>query len=189
MKTFAKKLLACRIARWSLPIAVLAVVAASLAWTGEGQKPYRLGGVWVGQLSGIQWTSTHAPLDPEARTAISTLQWITSNEQFEYLTGALGANLSSQGSGMFKMINNDTAKYRIVFYAYAEGVASTTTPKAGEIKAIYIMDGTWHYTGPDSAESQETLALYLPTETRSTTCSRRRMLSHIWSLLLGRTRR
>jgi len=58
------------------------------------------------------------------------------------------------------LVNNDTAEYNLVFYAVASG--STTPPQASQIKAIFVMTGTWHFADPDSAESEETLAAYLP---------------------------
>jgi hypothetical protein len=60
------------------------------------------------------------------------------------------------------MINKDTAKYTLVFYAVADGTPSLTKPVAGQIKAIMVITGFWHYTGPDTAESQETLSVHLP---------------------------
>lgn len=108
-----------------------------------------------GGSGGIQWISTHAPLDPEARTAVSRLQWVTLNAEYQGLLGLLGAQSISEASGTLEMISNDTARYRYVFYAVANG--STAPPQASQIKAIYVLAGTWRYTGPDTVFSQETL--------------------------------
>ncbi len=143
-------------------LAVMAALAVSMAWSRPPNACVRLGGCWVGQLGGIQWISTHAPLDPEARTAVSRLQWVTVNAEYQGLLGILGAQSLSEASGTLQLISNDTAKYRYVFYAYANGTPSPTAPQPGQIKAIFVMAGTWHYTGPDSVESQETLTAYLP---------------------------
>jgi hypothetical protein len=162
MKTLLPKLLKYRVVQAGGLLALIAAVAVPIAWSRPPEARVRLGGAWVGQLGGIQWISIHTPLDPEAATAVGRLQWVTINAQYQGLLGALGAETLSEASGTYQLISNTTAKYNLVFYAVAKGTASPTTPQAGQIKAIFVMTGTWHYTGPFSAESQETLAAYLP---------------------------
>ena len=160
MKTLLPKLFTCRLAQAGGLLAVIAAVAASIAWSTPSEARAKLGGTWVGQLGGIQWISTHAPLDPEAKTAVSRLQWVTINAEYQGLLAMLGAQTVSEASGTLELISGDTANYRYVFYAVANG--GTTPPQAGQIKAIFVMAGTWRYTGPDSVVSQETLVAYLP---------------------------
>ena len=120
------------------------------------------GGAWVGQLAGIQWTAVHSPLDADGIKATQRLQWVTINAEFQGALGALRAQHMSAGSGVSEMISKDTAKYTLVFYAVADGNPSSTPPQPDLVKALFVMKGLWHYTGPDTAESKETLAVYLP---------------------------
>ncbi len=49
------------------------------------------------------------------------LQWVTINAEFEGFLGVLGAQHMSAASGISEMINKDTAKFTLVFYAVADG--------------------------------------------------------------------
>lgn len=162
MKALVSSFLRSRITQAALLVAVVAAAAASLAWSGRPEARVKLGGAWAGQLGGIQWISIHAPLGEDGMGAVQRAQWITLNADMERLLGALGAQRVSEASGVSELISKDTAKYTLVFYAFADGTASPTAPVAGQIKAIFVMTGLWHYTGPETAESQETIAVYLP---------------------------
>jgi hypothetical protein len=162
MKTSISNLLKSRITQAGLLLTLVAGVTASTAWSDRPECRVKQGGAWAGQLGGIQWTAIHAPLSDDGKRAVQRLQWITLNADFEGLLGAFGAQRLSEASGVMEMTGKDTAKYTLVFYAVADGTASTTAPVAGQIKAIMVMTGLWHYTGPDKAESQEVLAVYLP---------------------------
>lgn len=144
---------------------VLTQTAASKPHDHNPQARFKLGGAWVGELDGVQWVSTHAPLDADGKTAAGKLQWLAVSAPFQSLTAALGADHMSDAVGSFEMINKNTAKYTLTFYSIASGTASLDNPVGDQVKAINVMTGLWHYTGPDTAESTETLTVYavLPT--------------------------
>ncbi len=159
MKNVLSKLVQCRWARGAALLAAVAAVLASVAFSGQSQAHYRLGGAWVGQVSGVQWVSMHAPLDADAKTAAAKLEWLSISGPFNGLAVGFGANRFSSAVGNFEMISNDTAKYILTFYAVAGGL-SATPPVGDKVKLIMIMTGTWHYTGENSAESTEVLRMY-----------------------------
>ena len=56
----------------------------------------------------------------------------------------------------------DTATSKLIWYFLKEGTASTTQPGAGQIKAIAVMTGDWHFTSPTTAVGKHNLKIYLP---------------------------
>ena len=159
MKGPVGRFLKSRITQGGLLLAVVAIVAASLAWSNA--PGIKLGGVWVGQYGDITWTGSYSP-DPSGRNTVFTLQWMTMNAQYEYLLASLGASTLSTSSGTQYMTCPDTAISQQIFYALAPGVASTTQPVAGEVKAIFVMVSEWNFTSPVTAEGPSILRAYLP---------------------------
>lgn len=153
----------CRLVQAVLACALIATVVVLVGWSNNPTARVRLGGVWVGELAGIQWTSTHIPLDADGKTAVSILEWSAINADFLALGARFGADRFSQVSGTFELISKDTAKYMLVWYGLKSGSGTATPPVGDEVKTINIMAGTWHYTGRDTAESTETYTAYLAT--------------------------
>jgi hypothetical protein len=156
MKTLLNKLLQGRNTRWGF-LAVL-LIAAGATVAGMNQRHYQLGGSFVGELQGNRWNTIHMPLDPDGRTAALTVQFVTLNAEQALLMQYLGAQTLSQGVGEVAMIDRDTAKYTYVMYA----VAQPNPPEPAQIKAIFLVNGTWDITGRDSAMSAETFLTYSP---------------------------
>jgi hypothetical protein len=139
---------------------VLPQAARSDAWSRNPESRVKLGGAWVGEVGGVQWVSMHAPLDADGKTAVGKLQWLTIPAPFQQLMAAVGGDRMSEAVGAYKLINKDTAKYTMTWYIVASGKASLTSPVSDNVKAIIVVTGAWHYTGPDTAESMETLKVY-----------------------------
>ncbi len=161
MKTVIGWLLRCRLVHAGILCATVAAIAVSVAWSGNPEARVNLGGVWVGELMGIQWISTHAPLDADGKTAVATLQWAALNGDFLALAASLGVDRISQVSGNFRLINKDTAKYVLIWYGIKSGSGTATPPVGDEVKTINILEGTWRCTGPNTGESTETYSIYL----------------------------
>jgi len=161
VKTVLPKLLMCRLAQAGGLLAIIAALAASIAWSDNPDGRVKLGGAWVGKNGDITWTSTWSP-DSSGRNATITLQWITSSADFEALFGLLGADHSSIVCGSVSMVSPHTAKGNIVWYIYAEGTPSATQPATGQIKAVAVMTDESHFTSPTTAVGKHVLKLYSP---------------------------
>ncbi len=161
MKAIVDRFLKSRITQGGLVLAVVATAAAAIAWSGDPAGRVKLGGTWVGRYGDITWTSTYSP-DSSGQNAVCTLQWMTMSAEFEALVASIGGKTMSMTSGSYSMLSPDTSKGWLLWYVLAEGTASTTTPIAGHVKAICIMEGEWHFTSPTTALGQHTLKMYLP---------------------------
>jgi hypothetical protein len=58
------------------------------------------------------------------------------------------------------MVNRNTARYTEVFYIVTPANLQALPPQASIVTAICVMKGTWHFTGPDTATSDDTLLVY-----------------------------
>ncbi len=148
----------------SVILTTLAVAAgASVILSQSGFMNYcqPLGGAWVGQVPelGIQWCGIHAPFDSAGRRAAIKWQWVTVGPQFT----ALYAQFGGQGSevvGELEMVNRNTAKYTEVWYIATPADMQANPPVASVVTGICLMKGTMHFTGPDTAYSNDTLLVY-----------------------------
>ena len=68
---------------------------------------------------------------------------------------AYGAQTLSVGVGEMVMIDRDTAMFTWTAYA-------VTDSHPAVIKAIWVVRGTWDFTGADTAMNTETLFIYSP---------------------------
>jgi hypothetical protein len=154
MKTVINKLLKARIAKWSLPALLIAVVAASIAWSNEGHRRYQLGGGFIGNNgAGNIWNALQIPLDPEGRTAALRVNEPIYTADFAGLLTAFGADAVSEFVGEVKMISRDTAKFGTVAYAKQQG-------NPPQLRAILVMNGTVKFTGPDNIMVTYTVDVY-----------------------------
>ena len=154
MKTIVNGLLQGRITRWGF-LAVL-LIAAGATVAGMNPRHYRLGGAWVGGVQGIQWSAIYAPLDPAGRTATLQIQFPAYPAAIQAgLLAPFGADTLSLAVGEAAMTDRDTAKFTWVAYA-------VTDAHPPVIMAIWVVNGTMDFTGPDSAMSTETLRIYAP---------------------------
>ena len=154
MKTIVNGLLQDRITRWGFLAVLLLAAVATLA--GMNQRQYQLGGSFVGGVQGIQWSAVYAPLDPAGRTATLQIQFPAYPAAIQAgLLAPFGADTLSLAVGEAAMTDRDTAKFTWVAYA-------VTDAHPPVIKAIWVVNGTWDITGPDSAMTTETVRIYLP---------------------------
>ncbi len=161
MKAIVGSFLKSKITRAGVLLGLVAVVAASLAWSDPPEPGIKLGGTWVGRYGDITWTGAYSP-DPSGQHTVFTLQWMTMNAQYEYLLDSLGASTLSLSSGRQYMTGPETAISEQIFYALAPGIASTTQPVAGKVKAIFVMVSEWNFTSPGTAAGTSILRAYLP---------------------------
>ena len=68
----------------------------------------------------------------------------------------------SLASGSIHMNSTDTASNKLIWYMLAPGTPSATQPVAGQVKAIAVMTGEFHFTSPDAAEGTHNLKIYFP---------------------------
>ncbi len=152
MKTLLNKLLKGRITRWGF-LAVL-LLAVGAFFVGMSPRHGKLGGAWLGGVLGIKWTVIHTPLDPIGRTATLQIQFPTWPAEMQTeLLDKYGAQTLSSGVGEMAMRDSNTAKFTWVAYA-------VTDEHPAVIKAIWVVTGTWDFTGVDMAMSRETLNIY-----------------------------
>lgn len=161
MKTLLPKLFNSRLVLAGGLLAIIAAFAASIAWSRPAEARVKLGGTWVGRYGDITWTGTYSP-DPSGQNATVVLQWMTLSAEFEALWAALGADGLSVASGSMTVTSTDTATGKMIWYGLKAGTPSTTQPVAGQIKAIAIMTGDWHFTSPTTAVGKHNLKVYLP---------------------------
>jgi len=161
MKTLLPKLFNSRLVQAGGLLAIIAAFAASMAWSRPPEAIVKLGGMWVGRYGDITWTGTYTP-DPSGLNATVTLQWMTMSAEFQALSAALGADASSIASGSVSVVSTDTATSKLIWYFLKEGTPSTIEPVAGQIKAIAVMVGEWHFTSPTTAVGKHNLKIYLP---------------------------
>jgi hypothetical protein len=156
MNTALSNFLNSRIIQASLLLALIATIAASVAWSSGDEGRIKLGGTWVGRSGDITWTASYAP-DPSGQNAVTTLQWMT-----VALMGSIGAETMSLVSGYQSMTGKNTATGKLIWYFLAPGVASPTHPVAGQVKAIAVMTSDWQFTSPTTGEGTHNIKLYLP---------------------------
>jgi len=156
MKTCINKLLRSNITKWSLPAVLIALVAASLAWSDGGHRRYQLGGGWIGSGGAGIWNALQIPLDPEGRTAALRVSSATYSPQFAGLFAALGATAGwSDNVGEVEMISRDTARFGTLGYGRVEAPGNPL-----QVNTIFAMTGTVKYTGPDTFEVTYTINVY-----------------------------
>ena len=143
MKTLLNQQLPGRIARWCLPLAVIIVVAASLAWSNEGRRQHKLGGAFIGSGGGIIWNCLQIPLDPDGKTAAIRVNVLTYGPDLAGLLESVGADTLTENVAEGEMISRDTWKYSFVSYGTKQG-------NPPQICMIAVMTGTGTWTGPDS---------------------------------------
>ena len=161
LKTIVSGLLTGRMSRWGF-LAVL-LIAAGATVAGMNQRHHQLGGSFVGGVqvgadenARIQWSVIETPLDPDGRTATLQIQFPTWPDALQAgLLTPFGADTLSVGAGEMAITDRDTAKFTWVAYA-------VTDAHPPVIKAIWVVNGTWDITGPDTAMSTETLRIYSP---------------------------
>lgn len=156
MKTCINKLLKDKIAKWSLPALVIAVVALSIAWSNGGHRRYQLGGGWIGSGGAGIWNALQIPLDPEGRTAALRVSSGTLSPQLAGLFAALGATAGgSDNVGEMEMISHDTARFGTLGYGRMEVPGNPL-----QINSIFVMTGTLKFTGRDTIEVTYTINVY-----------------------------
>ena len=156
MKTCINKLLRSNITKWSLPAVLIALVAASLAWSDGGHRRYQLGGGWIGSGGAGIWNALQIPLDPAGRTAALRVSSATYSPQFAGLFAALGATAGwSDNVGEVEMISRDTARFGTLGYGRVEAPGNPL-----QVNTIFAMTGTVKYTGPDTFQVTYTINVY-----------------------------
>ena len=77
MKTVLPKLLKCRLAQAGGLLAVIAAVAAGIAWSDHPDGRIKLEGAWIAQVdNGLQGMVTYAPSDPSGQSAVFRAQMV-----------------------------------------------------------------------------------------------------------------
>jgi hypothetical protein len=141
--------------RKSLVVLALAVLLPlTLAAANEGQPQYKLGGTFIGHSStGNLWNSLQTPLDPAGRTAALRVNLTTYSPDLAGLLAWFGADTVGESVGEQAMISRDTAEYRTVGYATAQGIPP-------QVRLIVVMTGTLQFTDPDNFTVNYTLDCY-----------------------------
>ena len=156
MRTFITGLLKGRIMRWSILVAAAALaVLLGTAASDEGKGQYKLGGAFIGNNgAGNIWSGLHIPLDPAGRTAVLRVNLSTpgSSGVVQLLT-AFGADTLTEFVGEEAMTGLDTAKYGTIAYANKQG-------NPPQRCAIWVMNGTLKFTGPDTIVVDYTVDIY-----------------------------
>lgn len=152
MKTTVIGLLKGRKTRWSM--LALIITAAALTLGSSNERQYQLGGGFIGNNgAGNIWSAFQIPLDPAGRTAALRVNLMVYNDVFAGALSAFGADSLTESVGEEKMIGRDTAKYRTVGYANAQG-------NPPQRRAIVVMNGTVQFIGPDNFTVNYTLDMY-----------------------------
>ncbi len=157
MKTFTSKFLQSKVMRAGVLLALGTTAVATIAWSKEGQRQYKLGGSFIGEPArsgGILWSAFQAPLDPAGKTAALRVNMISWGPDIAALLAYAGADTFGEGIGQAEMISNDTAKSFGVFYGLKQG-------NPPEVKAIMVFEGTIRFTSPNTYDAGGTTSFYL----------------------------
>lgn len=163
MRTFINGLLKGRATRWGFVAVMFAVAGLCVAWNGQGQ--YRLGGGFIGnpaESGGMVWSAYQTPLDSDCKTAalrVSIMSWA---EQASGMLSSYGADTLTDGIGQLAMINHDTAKGKLVFYALAEANPPMGKANPPVVKAIWVWNGTITFTSRDTYTVGGLTSVYSP---------------------------
>lgn len=139
---------------------LMAAGAALVALLGTAashqvQSQYKLGGGWIGSSDVGGWSALQIPLDPAGKTEALRVRLVSYGPETAGLLGFSGANVLSDLIGEGEMVTTDTAKWKIVGYAQAQGATL-------DIRQIWVAAGTLRFTGRDSFENHYTLTVYPP---------------------------
>ncbi len=157
MKTIVSNFLQSKVMRAGLLLALGAAAIATIAWSKEGQRQYKLGGGFIGEPArsgGILWSAFQAPLDPAGKTAALRVNMLSWGPDVAALLAYAGADTFGEGIGQLTMINNDMAKGSLVFYGLQQG-------NPPQVKAIMVFDGTITFTSPDTYDVGGATSFYL----------------------------
>jgi hypothetical protein len=154
MKAFITGLLKGRITRWSILAAGAAlVVLLGTAASDQGKGQYKLGGTFIGNNGANIWSGLNIPLDPAGRTAVLRVNVSTPGSGVAELLSAFGADTLTEFVGEEAMTGLDTAKYGTIAYANKQG-------NPPQRCAIWVMNGTLKFTGPDTFVVDYTVDIY-----------------------------
>ncbi len=151
MKTIMTGLLKGRITRWGFLAALVVGIGALVGWSNQQQ--FRLGGAWVGSSNVGSWNVLQIPLDPAGKTEALRVHLLSYGADTAGLLAASGADTVSDLVGQGEMVSTDTAKWKIVGYAQAQGATL-------EVRQIWVAEGTLLFTGRDSFNLAYTLTVY-----------------------------
>lgn len=149
-----------RIPQAVLLLAVLALVTAFAGAKRHGDA-FKLGGTWAGRAPGqfgdVTWIATTSA-DPSGRYATTTQEWITNGDFDIAALAEVGATKASLASGYTRMTGRKTGVSKATWYL----AGPSDEPNFGldEIKAIAVMTGEFHFTGPDTTEGTSHLKIY-----------------------------
>jgi len=152
MKGLTNKLLKGRLTRWGFLAVLLLAAVGTVA--GMNQRHYQLGGAFIGNNgAGNIWSGLNIPLDPAGRSAALRVNLTIYNAEGAGLLAAFGADSLSEFVGEQHMISRDTAKFGTVAYANQQG-------NPPQRRAIFVMNGTLKFTGPDNYTVDYTIDVY-----------------------------
>ncbi len=153
MRTFVSKFLQSKVMQAGGLLALGAAAVATIAWTEESLRQYKLGGEFIGAGGGLLWSASQVPLDPAGRTASIRVTALSYGADFAGLLAMFGADEVTASTGQAQMISQDTAKWRVVAYGMKQG-----NPPA--ICQLQVYVGTLTFTEPDSFTINYTLDVY-----------------------------
>ncbi len=157
MKAFITGLLKGWSTRWGLAAGLVAAAGLSVAWLGPNH--YRLGGAFIGSPAGsggLYWSALQIPLDSAGKTAALRVNVYSGSAPTDFLMAYSGADTFSEGIGQVAMVNGNTAKSFLVFYAMKLGTPGVPQ----EVKQIWTWDGTITFTSADSYNANGTMLVY-----------------------------
>ncbi len=150
MKTSISKLLKCRLAQAGGLLAVIAAVAAGIAWSDHPEGRIKLEGAWIAQVdNGIRGLVTFAPSDPSGQSAVIRAQMVWPPE----LLAALGLDAVTDEIAEEVVTGNRTTEYTGIWYGLA----------GGRIALICLDNTTSTYVNPTKRINVHVGSLYLPT--------------------------
>jgi hypothetical protein len=149
MKTSLCTLLESRLIQAVGLLAVIAIIAATSAWSGQNERRVKLEGAWVAQVdNGLRGLVTYAPSDPSGQSAVIRAQMIWPPA----LLGMMGIDAVTDEIAEEVVTGNKTSQYTGIWYGLA----------GGTIALICLDNTTCTFVSPTERINVHVGSVYLP---------------------------
>jgi hypothetical protein len=147
MKTLLPKLVKCRLIQAGGLLAVIAAVAASIAWSGGPEARVKLEGAWIAQVdNGTRALVTYGATDPSGQSSVFRGQMVWPLE----MLASMGLDAVTDEVAEEFVTGKNTTQYTGIAYGLV----------GGRIALIFLDNTTSTYGSPTQRTNVHTLTLY-----------------------------
>jgi len=147
MKTLLPKLVNCRLAQAGGLLAVIAAVAAGIAWSDRPEGRIKLEGAWIAQVEGgPRGLVTYGATDPDGQSAVFRGQMVWPPE----ILASMGLDAATDEVAEEFVTGKHTTKYTGIWYGLV----------GGQIALIFIDNTTSTYGSPTQRTNVHIATVY-----------------------------